>query len=176
MGFGKFLKKLARSKLVRLGVRAGLGAITGGASAAAIRTAQAAAAPIRRLRAIKRAEGVGKVEPLSVRAQLEKSAVVQPGQMKTFTQATAMPGGAPIPRGYLGRAVQAGRKAVRRAHKATAKAVRRAGKGPSGPEVGKRRGGGRRPPSGGLDLKGLSASWKAAGKPGSWQSWIASHK
>lgn len=34
----------------------------------------------------------------------------------------------------------------------------------------------RKPPTGGLDLKALSASWKAAGKPGSWQEWIATHK
>lgn len=34
----------------------------------------------------------------------------------------------------------------------------------------------RRPPTGGLDLKALSASWKAAGKPGTWQGWIAANK
>lgn len=34
----------------------------------------------------------------------------------------------------------------------------------------------RKPPSGGLDLKALSASWKAAGKPGTWQGWIAANK
>lgn len=34
----------------------------------------------------------------------------------------------------------------------------------------------RRPPTGGLDLKALSASWRAAGKPGTWQSWIQANK
>jgi len=34
----------------------------------------------------------------------------------------------------------------------------------------------RKPPSGGLDLKALSASWKAAGRPGTWQGWIAANK
>lgn len=34
----------------------------------------------------------------------------------------------------------------------------------------------RKPPSGGLDLRALSASWKAAGKPGTWQGWIAANK
>jgi hypothetical protein len=34
----------------------------------------------------------------------------------------------------------------------------------------------RKPPTGGLDLKALSASWKAAGKPGTWQGWIAANK
>lgn len=35
---------------------------------------------------------------------------------------------------------------------------------------------GRKPPTGGLDLKALSASWRAAGKPGTWQGWIAQNK
>jgi len=34
----------------------------------------------------------------------------------------------------------------------------------------------RRPPTGGLDLKALSASWKKAGKPGTWQAWISANK
>lgn len=34
----------------------------------------------------------------------------------------------------------------------------------------------RAPPTGGLDLKGLSQSWRAAGKPGSWQGWIKANK
>jgi len=34
----------------------------------------------------------------------------------------------------------------------------------------------RKPPTGGLNLKALSASWKAAGKPGTWQGWIAANK
>ena len=33
----------------------------------------------------------------------------------------------------------------------------------------------RTPPKGGLDLKGLSAEWKKAGKPGTWRDWIKSH-
>lgn len=34
----------------------------------------------------------------------------------------------------------------------------------------------RKPPTGGLDLRALSASWKAAGRPGTWQGWIAANK
>jgi hypothetical protein len=34
----------------------------------------------------------------------------------------------------------------------------------------------RKPPTGGLDLKALSVSWRAAGKPGTWQGWIAANK
>lgn len=36
-------------------------------------------------------------------------------------------------------------------------------------------GGGRKPPKGGKDLKALSASWKAAGKPGKWIDWVKTH-
>lgn len=32
------------------------------------------------------------------------------------------------------------------------------------------------PPKGGLDLKALSKSWNAAGKPGTWQNWIKNNK
>jgi len=42
---------------------------------------------------------------------------------------------------------------------------------------GKRAGGSKRkPPTGGLDLKALSVSWKAAGKPGRWIDWVKSHR
>lgn len=34
----------------------------------------------------------------------------------------------------------------------------------------------RKPPTGGLDLKALSRSWNAAGKPGKWIDWVKSHK
>lgn len=40
----------------------------------------------------------------------------------------------------------------------------------------KRKKGTRKPPTGGLDLKALSVSWKAAGKPVSWQQWIKQNK
>lgn len=35
---------------------------------------------------------------------------------------------------------------------------------------------GRKAPSGGLDLKALSASWKKAGKPGKWIDWVKTHR
>lgn len=63
--------------------------------------------------------------------------------------------------GYIASALRR-RRAPRRAKRASQR------KPPSG--------GGRKPPSGGLDFKALSASWKAAGKPGTWQGWIAAHK
>lgn len=72
-------------------------------------------------------------------------------------QATAMPGGASL------------RKKAPKRRKTTAKAKKpKATKKASGSK--------RKPPSGGLNLKALSASWKAAGKPGTWQQWIKANK
>lgn len=34
----------------------------------------------------------------------------------------------------------------------------------------------RKPPAGGLDLREIGRLWRAAGKPGTWQGWIAQHK
>lgn len=34
----------------------------------------------------------------------------------------------------------------------------------------------RRPPPGGMDLKAMSAAWRAAGKPTSWQDWIKNNQ
>lgn len=37
-------------------------------------------------------------------------------------------------------------------------------------------GGKRKPPPGGLDLAAMAKEWRAAGKPGSWLSWIKSNQ
>lgn len=74
----------------------------------------------------------------------------------TAAPAQTMPGGAPL------RAL--GAKVVRAAH---SRRARRAASSPA-----KRRSA----PKGGLDLRALSQSWKAAGKPGSWMDWIRSHR
>lgn len=37
-------------------------------------------------------------------------------------------------------------------------------------------GGKRKPPPGGLDLAAMAREWRAAGKPGSWLSWIKSNQ
>lgn len=77
-------------------------------------------------------------------------AVVAPN---TASPAVARPGGAPL-RAAVARAAASG---PRRRRRARAAAPRRA-------------------PTGGLDLRALSASWKAAGKPGTWMDWIRSHR
>jgi len=100
---------------------------------------------------------LGKVEPASVNVAIAKPAVVpisarQSSRRGAFTEDYA------------------GSKKLRSAHSTQSPAVARA--------LAARRkakrvtGKGRRPPSGGLDLKALSASWRAAGKPGTWQGWI----
>lgn len=106
-----------------------------------------------------RSAGVGGIKQI-VRSKAEKALhdkvaellphVVAPN---TASPAITMPGGAP-----LRAAVQ---RAVRRAS-STSRSPRKATK--------------RRAPTGGLDLRALSASWKAAGKPGTWMDWIRSHR
>lgn len=65
----------------------------------------------------------------------------------------------------------AARRGLMLAAARTARTARR-----KGPKKGKgKRGGGRRAPTGGLDLKAASVSWRAAGKPGKWLDWVKSH-
>jgi hypothetical protein len=72
----------------------------------------------------------------------------------TAAPAQTMPGGAPLrtAAAKVRRAVHSRRRAASSPRKA------------------------RSAPKGGLDLRALSASWKAAGKPGSWMDWIRSHR
>lgn len=77
------------------------------------------------------------------------------------SQATTMPGGAPLsPTRALAR------KSPTTSHR------RRKGRGKATKAAGTKR----RAPTGGLDLKALSASWRAAGKPGRWIDWVKSHR
>lgn len=97
----------------------------------------------------------------SIAAVAAKVAKLQPKIVGiSKVQATAMPGGAPIKakttrrrRSTEGKADKINYQKPKKAKAAKPKAARKA-------------------PKGGLDLKGLSASWKAAGKPGTWAGWI----
>lgn len=97
-----------------------------------------------------------------VRSKAEKAlhdrlATLLPSHPGTATPAAqTMPGGAPL------RAL--GAKVVRAAHS------RRARRAASSPRKA------RSAPKGGLDLRALSASWKAAGKPGRWIDWVKAHR
>jgi len=104
-----------------------------------------------------KAAKMGKVQPSSVNVAIAKPAVVpvmtrQVSRRGAFTEDYA------------------GTKKLRTAHSTQSPAVARA---LAARRMAKRATGkGRRPPTGGLDLKALSASWRAAGKPGTWQGWI----
>jgi len=77
----------------------------------------------------------------------------------------------PPPGGYMDDAYDEGRRAagLRTPRRAPKRAKKRSTKPAKARSA-------RKPPTGGLDLRALSASWKAAGKPGTWQGWIQANK
>jgi hypothetical protein len=83
-------------------------------------------------------------------------------QGPTNPPAQTMPGGAPL--AAAARAVRTARGTHSRRRRKSVSVA------PSKPARAKRR-----PPKGGKDFKALSASWKAAGKPGRWIDWVKSH-
>lgn len=110
-----------------------------------------------------RSSGVGGIKQI-VRSKAEKAlndrlATLVPNVAapNTASPAVARPGGAPLRAAALQRAIHS-RRARKRAT--------------SSPATGTKR----RAPTGGLDLRALSASWKAAGKPGTWMDWIRAHR
>lgn len=109
-----------------------------------------------------RSSAIGGIKQV-VRSKAEKAfhdklATLIPNRPAPNTAAPAetMPGGAPlrVTVAKLRRAVHSRRRAASSPTTATK----------------------RRAPSGGLDLKALSASWRAAGKPGRWIDWVKSHR
>jgi hypothetical protein len=80
-------------------------------------------------------------------------------------KATTMPGGAKLKGVSLGGSTSRKRASVVAAPRK--KAAAKARKPASGAK--------RKAPKGGKDFKALSASWKAAGKPGTWLAWVKSH-
>lgn len=170
-----FFKKLARGvrktvgkKLLTKALRIGAGIVTGGQSEVALRG-------VSKVRSLAKSLGVrtgrrGRLSK-SESVTVAKLAGMAPPQLKTTPSAETMPGGAP-----LSRSVQSqwdagfnpvyGGKAPRSYTGLRQRAAKTARKAPSGR---------RKPPKGGKDLKALSASWKAAGKPGRWIDWVKSH-
>jgi hypothetical protein len=98
-----------------------------------------------------KAARLGKIEPLSVRASIEK---VAPRQAKILKLPSSI-----RPKGGSGRRRTSGRGSRMPQNRGTA--------------VSK---GKRVPPKGGLDLKAMAAAWRAAGKPGTWIGWIKSNQ
>lgn len=143
------LPALTIGNAVKLGAAAGLGGPVGLAAAAVKSKLQSAA--------------IGGVKRV-LRSKAEKAVVSRvqkllPGTAGPFPTAVAHPGGAPIVA-----AARAASPAGRRLRRAAPRKAKSSGK-PSK----------RRAPTGGKDFKALSASWRAAGKPGTWLAWVKSH-
>lgn len=163
MGFKRAFKKLRKGlglPALTLGTAAKLGAAvaTGGVGAGALALGGAA------LKSKLKSAAVGGIKQV-IRAKAQKALVnrikVKAPTIVPISAGTAkppavtMPGGAPL----------STRATVRRRPKLAAAA----------PKARKAAGGKRKPPKGGKDLKALSASWKAAGKPGKWIDWVKTH-
>jgi hypothetical protein len=149
----KRARKALHLPAITIGNAAKLGAAisTGGLGAVALGAGAAA------LRSKLKSSGIGGIKQI-VRSKAEKALndriatlIPQRPAGDTAAPAVTMPGGAPL------------RAAVAKVRRATHS--RRAASTPRAPGGGK-----------GLDLKALSASWKAAGKPGSWMDWIRAHR
>jgi len=115
----------------------------------------------------------GKMSPTQVEALIEKTGGYTPRVVRTESRAEGWGFGKSLP-GKGARASK--RKPAQRAPVRPAKArTARKAAAPKAPKA-RKVASGRKPPTGGLDLKALSASWKAAGKPGTWQGWIQANK
>lgn len=150
----KIVKKVKKPLLGA--VRLGLSSATGGVSERVIGAVGAVkkAAQIR---------GINKKLSELPAVKLAESKYTLPTPTKSVSvSATTMPGGAKL----KGSAPKPRAKKAR-----VTKAAKKASSGRKTPSGAKRK-----PPTGGLNLKALSASWRAAGKPGSWQQWIKDHK
>lgn len=132
------------------GIGAGLGVLGTAAIKSKLRSAGAAAAK----------RGLGVLRTKAEKALARKTHAMKPN-VTVSPAATTMPGGAPLAKLPSAAAPRRRRKGA--AAPRSAKAPRKAA------------GGGRKPPKGGKDLKALSASWKAAGKPGRWIDWVKAH-
>ena len=162
MGFKKAFKKLRKGlglPALTLGTAAKLGAAvaTGGVGAGALALGGAA------LKSKLKSAAIGGIKQV-VRAKAQKAllnrikvkapTVVPISAGTAKPPAVTMPGGSPL----------STRSTVRRRPKVAAAKPRKAASGSK-----------RKPPKGGKDLKALSASWKAAGKPGKWIDWVKTH-
>lgn len=160
MGFKKAFKKFRKAlgiPAVTLGnvAKVGVAASTGGLGGVGTLLAGQA------IKSKLKSAGAGAAKILRTKAEKALHARVVKARITPTPVAAGaaqtMPGGAPL----NGRASTG----KRRRKAAVAKA----------PKAPKRSSGGRKPPKGGKDFKALSASWKAAGKPGTWLAWVKSH-
>jgi len=160
----KFVRK--HKKALRIGARVIAAGITRGKSEKVIGQLKGIGA------AVKVYKGAVKQSTKAEAAQVAKTMTLGAPNVvpQSSVSAKTMPGGAKLQGVSSGAAPR--RRKARKAAVAVAPAPRkraaaRARKAPSGSK--------RLPPKGGKDLKALSASWKAAGKPGKWIDWVKSH-
>lgn len=160
---GRFVKKHRKS--IELGARVVAAGITRGKSEKVVSQLKGVGA------AVKTYKGLKKVATKAETALAEKIAKLAPPKVVPISAApaTTMPGGAPLrgvkraPGVVAAKRPKAKRARVVKPRKMAAAKPRTA--------AGARRG----PPKGGKDFKALSASWKKAGKPGTWLDWVKSH-
>lgn len=159
MGLKKFLKKARKAlhippvtlgNVAKVGAIAASGGLGGLAGAVALSKLKSAA-----IGGAKQAIKSKAARFLKQRTTAKMPPTVAAPRVVDIRAAT-MPGGAPL------RGVAVRKPAARR--KAAAK-----------PKAPKAPGSKRKAPKGGKDLKALSVSWKAAGKPGKWLDWVKSH-
>lgn len=153
MGFSlkRFVKKAARSvgKLAKPLIKTAIQSTPLGAAAMKIQqTAKGLGLSFKSQR---------KVQPLSVRAAIERTAMTAPRE--SFE--------APGPLGL----VQPTRRRRRSLRPGAEKRVRMTAEAKT-----PKRKGSRKPPAGGLDLRAMGAAWRAAGKPGTWRDWIKTNQ
>jgi len=165
--FVKKARKLTHLPALTIGNAAKVGAIVGSGGVGALGGAVLAS----KLKSVAVGGLKQTIKSKAAKAIAKRGIVLTP--TKGAATATTMPGGAPL----KGKTSQKGRgltkftKRTKAAAKATVKrakkAARKAVKAPSGKK--------RQAPKGGKDFKALSASWKAAGKPGTWLAWVKGH-
>lgn len=157
-------------------VQKGASVASGGLSDKAIAIAKSGAKLVKGRKASRTLDRIPKpqLDAISLKSRVPSAAT------KIDNTAVAMPGGARINGAaapWLGRKKRRSARQIEAAEaksqglklvKAPRGAVVARPKSKKAPKVKSKR----KAPTGGLDLKALSASWKAAGKPGTWQGWI----
>lgn len=162
MGLKKLLKKARKAiglPALTLGNVAKLGAATAIGGPAGLGAAV--------LKSKLKSAAIGGIKQLARskadKAALQRAAKLRPPSVVGIARAQTMPGGAPLRGVRVAAALPARTKTRTTTTRPARKSKRKAGSAP------------RKPPAGGKDFKALSASWKAAGKPGTWLQWVKSH-
>ena len=114
-----------------------------------------------------KAARLGKIEPLSVRAGIEKIVPGAAQSLRRFPRSAASTAARTTARSFgLKRRKRPKPFTVGQRQGSTMPQERRSATGK----------GKRTPPAGGLDLAAMAAQWRAAGKPGSWRDWIKTNQ